>query len=263
MPNRLNARLSGSRCAVLVISVLVFCACGRHLSRSRATARIQGSQEFDRPKTVSVRVGSALELGMFEPEYPALRSLGFITVGGSYHIDGIALKNVDVSLTPKGERESHHWEREGQGTVYWKVPIGNRQFGEVTGIRELGGGKARVEFTWCWIPNKNGDALATSVDWSNRLKNEYVTQSQQDYERQFERAKVDRLMKMQLDLNRQQSVSNLAKLQAYWVNGKKLDKSRIFKSTLEFWLYDDGWRPAPNGEESLREALQTAERSSR
>jgi hypothetical protein len=51
-----------------------------------------------------------------------------------------------------------------ESAVAWLVPAGKRKFERVTGVEELGPGKARVSFTWQWEPNEAGRAITSSFE---------------------------------------------------------------------------------------------------
>ena len=240
---------------------VVSCSWVGSLSRSRVEDTLREASDFTAPKTVIFVTGKNVQVTLYDPEYPALKSLGWIDIRGPLKIDGLSAKGLDILLTDKGISESRSWKREETSNgVFWTMPIANRKLKEIIGIGPSENKKAEVEFSWSWIPNRAGEAIATAVDSLTKMRDAYIKEDERAYQEKLERAHVDTLVRLQADMFHQQRAQQEVRLFSLLARSKKIDQSKVFKAVVTFYRYDDGWHPSSKADEDLKQALKKSEK---
>lgn len=166
---------------ILVTGLWTTTACSQDLSRSRAEHLITDSQDFKSPLNMRLLVGSFWA----GPDYynkPAwlktLEQNGVLTYRESGRTS-LFQREAFIDLTPFGKDESKTWAvlnkdfnskgMERLSAVLYSIPVAQRRFKQVTGIRLDPGGKgATVDYEFVWVPTSekafkglvNPDALS-------------------------------------------------------------------------------------------------------
>jgi hypothetical protein len=87
-----------------------------------------------------------------------------------------------IALTEEGRKEALNWTEtseaylsingrpvESTKTLWWRIPIGERELTGIDSVRELDANTVAITFRWRWKPNKIGESFDSGGDAVSRL----------------------------------------------------------------------------------------------
>lgn len=265
---------SGLRVAgIFLLLILAFstnftaCSASRNLTRSRAADKIREATEFQQAKTVEVCVAQSCTVSLFEPEYPALRSLGLIEIN-LLQADAFTTSpfaEATVRLTLDGLRESQHWTKWEREKTTYILPIAARRLRQVTGIRYQELGSATADFDWVWVPNRYGQAVNHEIPRIRKMYTAVMGKISQQEAATSSGQKADpwsetiRMQQTLMRLQQQQMLTQILTKLFLESSSLATDESKVFKSRVDLVLYDDGWRFADKEGLRLKDVLAKSE----
>lgn len=138
---------------------------GKVLPVSEATSLIEQSLRQDGPVTIQFHVGmvtASVQDRPHDPNYQLLEKAGFLKVGKDTG------RHTPVAMTPAGRKffadipDVNQSKDPKDGTESFIVPVARRKLVGTPKVTMTGMGRAKVEFTWAWEPNKMGELLDAS-----------------------------------------------------------------------------------------------------
>jgi hypothetical protein len=240
--------------------MLFLCSCG-NLSHSSATSLIEQVPEFNSPREASLDTGSVI-LSLLDPIYPALQSMGLITVT-DVHSDmpvafPIAKATVEVTAAD-ADRQEWRQVRVETCCVRWSVPLAKRSIIAIIGIREINSDTREVEFQWKWRLTRLGGAVVNQRPEIEKRHSALLDQLSKQRQAKEEYERSHRVLLPGQDQNLSFALNAISEdYQRHFVQNL-VDDSKDYRSVATVYRLDTGWQLGQQGLRNLLESLKKSE----